>query len=212
MKVVLVGARADGQAHLVKEAIEEAGEHEVVAFLDETPELQGQRVLGVPVVGPLARVDAARDLGATVGHIAIGNGAARERLAQGLTGAGLGLLTVIHPDAKISPSARIGDGVFVGALAMISTGAVVGDLALIPPTSMVSHHVRVGIAASLSPGARLGGRSHLGDRAFAGLGATVLPDRIVGADAVVGAGSVVTKDVPPGVTVVGVPAAPLPRR
>ena len=41
---------------------------------------------------------------------------------------------------------------------------------------------------------------------FVGLGASVLPDRTVGDDAVVGAGAVVTKDVPVGATVVGVPA------
>jgi len=206
VKVVVVGARADGQAHLVLDAIEAAGEHEVVAFLDETPGLAGTTVLGLPVVGTPFEVDAAKAHGAEVAHVAIGNGAARERLAAGLAQAGLELLTVVHPDASVSPSARLGRGVFVGALAVVSAGAVVSDLALVPPTSLVSHHVRVGTAASLSPGARLGGRSRLGARAFVGLGASVLPDRTVGDDAVVGAGAVVTKDVPPGVTVAGVPA------
>jgi len=205
MRVVLVGAREDGQAHIVFEAIGEEGEHEVVAFLDETPELWGRRVFGVPVVGPPSEVQAAKELGARAGHVAIGNGAARARLAIGLEEAGIELLTVVHPGAQVAPSAVLGRGVFVGAGAVVSTGAVVGDLALVPPTSMVSHHVRIGTAASLSPGARMGGRSRLGARALLGLGATVLPDRIVGDDAVIGAGAVVTKDVPPGATVVGIP-------
>ena len=42
--------------------------------------------------------------------------------------------------------------------------------------------------------------------AFVGAGATILPRIRIGADAVVGAGAVVTRDVPSGVTVVGNPA------
>jgi sugar O-acyltransferase (sialic acid O-acetyltransferase NeuD family) len=205
MKLVVVGAREDGQAHLVLEALAEAGEHEVVAFLDETPELQDRKVFGIPVVGPPARVDEARALGAEAFHVAIGSGAARERLGAELRAAGLHPLTVLHPGAHVSPSARVGAGAFVGVAAVISSGAVVDDLALVAPTSLVSHHVRVGAAASLSPGARLGGRSRLGARALLGLGASVLPDCSVGEDAVVGAGSVVTRDVPAGRTVIGVP-------
>ena len=44
------------------------------------------------------------------------------------------------------------------------------------------------------------------DGAFLGAGAIVLPGVTVGRDAIVGAGAVVTRDVPPGETVVGVPA------
>jgi acetyltransferase-like isoleucine patch superfamily enzyme len=46
----------------------------------------------------------------------------------------------------------------------------------------------------------------LGDRAMIGAGAIVLPGVEIGADAQVAANSLVTKDVPPGATVAGVPA------
>jgi acetyltransferase-like isoleucine patch superfamily enzyme len=44
------------------------------------------------------------------------------------------------------------------------------------------------------------------DGAWLGAGAIILPGVTVGRDAIVGAGAVVTKDVPPGETVIGVPA------
>lgn len=53
------------------------------------------------------------------------------------------------------------------------------------------------------------GEVHVGDRAMIGAGAIVLPGVRVGADASVGANSVVTRDVPPGATVAGVPARPM---
>jgi maltose O-acetyltransferase len=47
----------------------------------------------------------------------------------------------------------------------------------------------------------------IGERAFIGAGATIMPGVHVGADAIVGVGSVVTKDVPPGTVAFGVPAS-----
>jgi acetyltransferase-like isoleucine patch superfamily enzyme len=77
---------------------------------------------------------------------------------------------------------------------------------MVAPTALVSHHVEVGDYAQLSPGCRLGGRSRVGRRAFIGLGVTVVSGRVVGDDAMVWAGAVVTTDVTPGATVAGVPA------
>ncbi|MFC6835623.1 acyltransferase [Halomarina ordinaria] len=55
------------------------------------------------------------------------------------------------------------------------------------------------------------GAVEIGERAMVGARATVLPGVTVGADAQVAANSLVTEDVPPGVTVAGVPARPVER-
>ena len=58
----------------------------------------------------------------------------------------------------------------------------------------------------LHAGAKFGGRVHIKRESLIGTGAVVLPYITVGENAVVGAGSVVTKDVPNGAVVAGVPA------
>ena len=47
----------------------------------------------------------------------------------------------------------------------------------------------------------------VGERAFIGAGATIIPHIKIGRDAIVAAGAVVTKDVEPACMVAGVPAA-----
>lgn len=50
------------------------------------------------------------------------------------------------------------------------------------------------------------GKIKIGDRVFIGANATVLPNVTIGDDSVIAAGSVVTRDVPAGVIVAGIPA------
>ena len=209
MRLVLIGARHDGQAHVVLDVLRETGAHEVVAFLDETPSLWGKTVHGIPVLGAPAAIGQAIAMGAEGGMVSIGDARARERLGAVLIAAGLDLPTLIHPRAYVAPSATLGRGVFVNALAYIGAGAVVEDSVHVGFTAVVSHHAQIGVAATLSGRSTSGGRTRVGRRAFLGLGAIILPDLSVGDDAVVGAGAVVTRNVPPSCTVVGVPARPM---
>jgi acetyltransferase EpsM len=55
-------------------------------------------------------------------------------------------------------------------------------------------------------GVNIAGNVTLHEGVTVGGGATVLPGVTVGAGATIGAGAVVVRDVPPGVTVKGVPA------
>ena len=59
---------------------------------------------------------------------------------------------------------------------------------------------------TIQPGANVAGACHIGQATYIGMGAIVIDHITVGSHSVVGAGAVVTKDVPDNVVVVGVPA------
>ncbi|MBP7606668.1 MAG: sugar O-acetyltransferase [Giesbergeria sp.] len=87
----------------------------------------------------------------------------------------------------------------------------IGDGTLIAPGVQIlaADHPRG--AATRRAGLELGRPVHIGRNVWIGAGALVLPGVCIGDDAIVGAGSVVTRNVPAGATVAGNPARPLKR-
>lgn len=89
------------------------------------------------------------------------------------------------------------------------TGVVIGETSVIGDDVTLYHAVTLsGIAPSVGSSAQIGRKRHptVEDSAIIGSGAQVLGPITVGVGARVGANAVVTKDVPPGVTAVGIAA------
>ena len=105
----------------------------------------------------------------------------------------------IHPGAEIGRRLVIDHG----------TGVVIGETSTIGDDVTLYHAVTLGgIAPSVDSQSQVNQKRHptVKDGAIIGSGAQVLGPVIVGEGARVGANAVVTKDVPPGVTAVGIPA------
>jgi serine O-acetyltransferase len=99
---------------------------------------------------------------------------------------------------EIHPGAEIGAGLFIDH----GMGVVIGETAIVGRDVLLFHGVTLG-GVDARPGRR---HPCLGDRVLVGAGAKLLGAINVGADAKIGAQSVVLADVPPGATAVGIPA------
>jgi sugar O-acyltransferase (sialic acid O-acetyltransferase NeuD family) len=119
---------------------------------------------------------------------------------------GFRFATVVHPFARVSPSATLGSGTFISAGAIVAAHTTLGSHVLLNRGALVGHHVDIGSYATISPGANIGGSCRIGAGAYIGMSAVVIDHMAVGAHSVVGAGAVVTRDVAERVMVVGVPA------
>ena len=99
---------------------------------------------------------------------------------------------------EIHPGAKIGHGLFIDH----GLGVVVGE------TAEIGNNVTIYHGATLGGTGKDKGKRHptIQDGVFIGAGAKILGPIVIGEGAKIGAGAVVVKPVPPGATVVGVPA------
>jgi sugar O-acyltransferase (sialic acid O-acetyltransferase NeuD family) len=197
---------AGGHGKVVADILLAAGVSTLAGFVDDDDGRRDSRVLDLPVCGGggWLRQEAAKNRMAVA--LGIGENAVREAVAQRCLEWGLELLTLVHPAATVSRSARLGAGTVVMAGALINPDAVVGRGAIINTGAIVEHDAVVGDFAHVSPNATMGGEARLGALSHLGLGAVILPGVGVGDGCIVGAGAVVVRDVPGGVVAIGVPA------
>jgi len=132
--------------------------------------------------------------------IAIGDNATRKGFAN------RNLKSIVHPTAFVDPSARIGDGAFIGPCAVVHVGARVGRGAIVNTGAIVEHDCHVGDWTHLAPGAVLCGTVTVGEGAFIGANAVVRENTTICPWAVIGGGAVVVGNIDEPGTYCGCPA------
>jgi acetyltransferase-like isoleucine patch superfamily enzyme len=110
----------------------------------------------------------------------------------------------IHPTARISAFCSVDGGMYVATK--------IGARSWMLQHSHVGHDAIVGMDVEICTGAVIGGHCILLDGCKIGLNATVLPKVRIGRGARVGAGAVVTKNVPDGEVWAGNPARRLEKQ
>jgi sugar O-acyltransferase (sialic acid O-acetyltransferase NeuD family) len=138
--------------------------------------------------------------------IAHGEPRIRKMLADKVRGDGYTLGSVVDPTARISPSARLGEGIIVFPYAYISSCAVIGDNVLISLGSGVGHDSVIGDSAVVSTLVSISGNCSIGSGCYIGTTACVKERVSIGENTIIGMGSCVFRDVGSGMIAVGNPA------
>lgn len=118
-------------------------------------------------------------------------------------------ISLISPYAHIGKNSIIGLGCIIYKWSIISSDVIIGNHVYIGAFSDLGHDVTVGDYCHIGPYTFLGGNVELGDCVTSHPRVNVLPHKKIGNNAILGAASVVIKNVSENTTVFGVPARKL---
>lgn len=197
--LLLIGAGgfARETVELVRAINEEAPTWELVGLLDDTPELHGEEILGVPVLGPCTAADEHPQASVAACVASPQDPPRRLRLVDRLALHPERYATLIHPRATIAGSATIGHGSVVHANVVLTAEISLGAHVAVMPSVVLTHDDVVGDGVTFGAGVRVSGGVTIESGAYIGAGALLRENLVIGSGAVVGMGAVVTKSVPP---------------
>lgn len=114
--------------------------------------------------------------------------------------------TLVHPSCVLGSHVRVGEGVVINARVTVAPNAFLDDFCVINRNASIGHDTKIGKHALIGPGSNLGGSGQVGDHSTIGMQACVFDKVHIGPWAVVGGGSVVTRDIEPRTVAYGSPA------
>lgn len=116
------------------------------------------------------------------------------------------VVSLIDPTVIISRTARIGAGCVIYPNSYIGLNAALGDYVFCLTAAIINHDCRVADKVAITTGVTLAGSVQIGEGCYLGQSCSIRQFIKVGANSLVGMGSVVVKDVPANSVVVGNPA------
>jgi sugar O-acyltransferase (sialic acid O-acetyltransferase NeuD family) len=181
-----------------------------LVFVDDQPEAAVVNGHGVLRYADFLQAEAS----ARHAVLAIANSAVREKLAARCAEGGIRCWTVGAANVVTLDDVALGEGAILSPFVTLTSNVRTGRHFQANIYSYVAHDCVIGDFVTFAPAVKCNGNVVVEDHAYIGTGAVIKqgqPGRplVIGRGAVIGMGAVVTRDVAPGVTVVGNPARPL---
>ena len=121
------------------------------------------------------------------------------------------LLNIKASNVVVMDNVQIGEGAILCPFVTLTSDITIGKSFQANIYSYVAHDCVIGDFVTFAPAVKCNGNVHIGDNVYIGSGTIIHPGKTgkplkIGRNAVIAAGSVVTKNVPEGMTVFGNPA------
>lgn len=205
--LIIVGARGWGRevyASVLSTKEYIGGEIFIKGFLDSKSDaLDGLRGNYPPILGTVEEYEIQKN---DVFFVALGDSKWRKHYAEIIENKGGMFHTIICPNCIINETSTIGEGSFISSWCFISDNVTIGKHVLTHNFCAIGHDAKVMDYCSLLSGAFMGGYSEIGECSQMSPKSMILPHKKVGKNVIVGAASVVMRNIKDDISVHGNPA------
>lgn len=180
---------------------------EILGYIDDNKENHGKVINNYPVLGGTDYLNQFEKIAVT---IAVGKSTTREKIAMKLFDKKqINFPNLIDPSVIYSKDIKLGQGAIICANSVLTPNIKIGDFLIINLSCTVGHDVIIEDYVTLLPSVNISGNSIIQKCADLGTQVIVIPEKTVGSYSIIGAGAVITKDIPEYCTAVGMPAKPI---
>lgn len=209
-KLIIFGASGFGRevAWAVERINQVSPTWDLLGFMDDDDGIQGKKINGYPVLGKTENV---KDYPDAWFVCAVGSSRVREKIVRNMKAVNPDIRfgTVIDPSVERSDLVRIGEGTIICVHTILTVNISIGAHVIINLDCTVGHDAVIEDYVTLYPSVNVSGITHIGHAVELGTGLQIIQGKTVGDYSIVGAGSVIVKDIPANCTAVGSPAKPI---
>ncbi len=205
-KVLIFGS--SGHSKVVIDIFEKYENIEIIGLIDGNKVI-GEEILGYKIIGNEEDLPVIMEkFPDTQFFIAIGDNWIRNKVHYKILTnySKANFISAIHPSAQIGKNVSIGLGAVIMAGAVVNSDSQIGDFTIINTNSSLDHDSVMGDFSSLAPNVAVGGNVNIGCFSAISIAATIIHGLKIGEHTIVGAGSLVLKDLDPKYVYYGIPA------
>lgn len=198
-KLIIIGAGGHGK---VIADIAKLNGYQEIFFLDDDPtKKENGKYIVVGTTDKIAKYIDSYDF-----FVAIGNNQIRKKISLKLKQKKIKQPVLIHPSAIIDESVVVEQGTVIMANVVVNADTKIKEGCIINTASSIDHDCLIGSYVHISPGAHVAGTVVIGDLTWIGIGVSIKNNIKICENNIIGAGSVIVKDIIEKGTYVGIPA------
>ncbi|MDR2206413.1 MAG: acetyltransferase [Flavobacteriaceae bacterium] len=207
-KIAIVGAGGFGREvkMLIDDINEKNKQFEIVGFYDDKE--YENNINGLPYLGELKKINDV-DYSLNIA-VAVGNPKIKKKIIENIRNKNIEFPNLIHPSVIMGKDdVKIGKGNIICAGTIITVNIEIEDFVIFNLSCTIGHDSKIKKYSSFMPTVNISGEVTINNGVYVGTGAKIINRLEIGENTIIGAGAVVSKNLPTNCTAVGIPAKPI---